>query len=208
MQDPLQLASDVVVPLRSPRDSVGVAVQVRSTLLLSSLQSLRARGLHDRYLACLAPTMRAPLAEVVAGVWMPMEVGVAHYRAIDAMALPQDAQEAMGQDVNERVQGSVLGVIARAAKNAGATPWGVIPQMPRMYDRMFQGGGGVEARRLGPKDALIEIVGLPLLDVPYLRGAFRGAFASGLAPFCQRAYVTLAPGAAATGCAAYRLSWA
>jgi hypothetical protein len=152
--------------------------------------------------------MRGPLAEVVAGVWMPMDVGVAHYRAIDAMDLPQDAHAAMGQDVNERVQGSVLGVIARAAKSAGATPWSVIPQMPRMYDRMFQGGGGVEARRLGPKDALVEIVGLPLLDVPYLRSAFRGAFASGLAPFCQRAYVTLAPGAAPAGCAVYRLSWA
>jgi hypothetical protein len=204
----VESAADIVVPLRGPRESLGVATHVRSTLLLSSLQSLRSRGLSDRYLACLEPEMHAPLGEVVAGVWLPMAVGLAHYRALDAMALPEDVQAAIGHDVNERVQGSVIGLIARTARGAGATPWTAMAQMPRLWDRMFQGGGGVEGRRLGPKDALVELVGLPLLDVPYLRAAFRGAFLAGLAPFCQRVYVTLSADRRPAGGATFRLSWA
>ena len=68
----------IVTPLPGPRGTLPEATRVRSTLLLSSLQSLRTRGLFERYVAVLDAAHRDAMLEAVAGAWLPMAVGIAH----------------------------------------------------------------------------------------------------------------------------------
>ena len=71
----------------------------------------------------------------------------------------------------------------------GATPWTGLGYLDRLWERVFSGGGGIGLTRLGPKEARVEIVGLPLLLVPYFRHAFRGTMSAGLELFCAHAYL-------------------
>jgi hypothetical protein len=198
---------ELVLSLPAPRATLPTATHVRSTLLLSSLQSLRSRGLFERYASGVDPIHRPAILDAVAGVWLPMDVGVAHYRACDALGLSSDEQAGMGRDVNLRVQGSVLGVLARTARDAGVTPWIVIGSLGRLWLRMFDGGGGVEAHKTGPKDARVELVGLPLLGIGYFRHAFRGVFEGGLEPICQRAFIREESDEGTETSAVFRVQW-
>jgi hypothetical protein len=198
---------EIVTPLPGPRGTLPEATRVRSTLLLSSLQSLRTRGLFERYVAVLDAAHRDAMLEAVAGAWLPMAVGIAHYRACDALELTAEEEAAMGRDVSVRVQGTVLDLLLRTARGAGVTPWAVLGALGKLWSRTFDGGGGVEVRKTGPKDARAELVGLPLLVVPYFRHAFRGVFQEGLVPFCQRAYVRESVEEATDTSAVFRLQW-
>jgi hypothetical protein len=184
-----------------------MATHVRSTLLLSSIQSLKVRGLFERYAASLDEAHRRDILDAVAGVWLPMDVALAHYQACETLGLSPEEQTAIGRDVNLRVQGSVLGLLARTARDAGVTPWVVLASLGRLWQRTFDGGGGVEVHRTGPKDARVELVGLPLLRVPYFRHAFRGVFQGGLTPISQRAYVHEQSGHGTETSAVFRVQW-
>jgi hypothetical protein len=189
------------------RDRRDVATHVRSTLLLSSIQSLRAQGLGPRYEALLARAAHDAVLGCVAGVWLPMQLGLAHYEACEAMRLTPEQQEAQGRQVGERLHGAMLGVVARAARGAGVTPWSLLGRMDLLWERVIQGGAGPSLVQLGPKEARVELVGLPLLDVPYVRRAYRGLFQVALQTLCSKVYVTDVR-VAGVHVAAYRVSWA
>jgi hypothetical protein len=198
---------EVIVGLDASRDGVGLASHVRSTLLLSSVQSLRAKGLFDRYATHLQPADKDALLNTVAGMWMPMSLGMSHYRACEALGLSLSDATQLGHDVGNRVQGSLLGVLMRAAKGSGVTPWTVLGQIGRLWDRTFQGGGGASLTKLGPKEARAELIGLPLMAVPYFRHAYRGAFIAALELFCEKVYVTEVHNRQSDVSGAYRISW-
>ena len=198
---------EVIVGLDASRDADAVATHVRSTLLLSSVQSLRAKGLYDRYVTHLDGADKEALLSSVAGVWLPMSIGMSHYRACEALGLSLVEATQMGHDVGNRVQGSMLGVVMRAAKGSGVTPWMVLGQVGRLWDRTFQGGGGVSLTKLGPKEARAELIGLPLMAVPYFRHAYRGAFMAAVELFSEKVYVTEVPSRQSDVSGAYRLSW-
>ena len=201
---------EVVLPLLRPRDEIGVATEVRSTLLLGSIQSLRALGHYDRYVSHLDPAARETVLTSVAGVWLPMSYAIAHYEACDALALPLKDEVALGHAVGNRIQGAFLGLIVRTAKNAGVTPWAILTELNRIWDRTFRGGGGPFVAKLGPKEARVELIGLPILDVPYFRHAYEGTFLAAFEPFCNKVYVQeTGPLLRRTpNEAAYRVSWA
>lgn len=194
-----------VVPFTKPLAKLGLASELRSTLILSSLESLRTGGLMDRYHGLLAPSYAGAIDHLVAGVWLPMEVAVAHYDACERLGLTLEEQLQLGAAVSERVHGSFL-MLLRAARKVGATPWTALSKTAHMYDRLFQGGGGVGVRKLGPKEARLDLVGVPALDVPYFRHALRGVVEAGASLFCSRCYVRelRRPGLAS---ASLRISW-
>lgn len=177
---------EVLIPLPAGDNP---ASHVRSTLVLSSVQSLRAKGLFERYESLLDPAMRETIQSLIAGVWLPMETGLKHYRACEAMGIPFADQVTIGHEVGNRIQSSILGLLLKGAKGVGATPWTGLGYLDRLWERVFSGGGGVGLTRLGPKEARVEIAGLPLLAVPYFRHAFRGTMSAGLELFCARVYV-------------------
>jgi len=77
--------AEVVVPFRVPEQRLGRATEVRTTLLVSSLQSLRRRGHLDQYLRHLPAQRHATIQAVIAGQWAAIEVGRAHYVACEAL---------------------------------------------------------------------------------------------------------------------------
>jgi hypothetical protein len=196
---------EIFVPLPAPVDRIEPMRAVRSTLVSSSLQAIRARSLGDRYFERLPPHWHERVHALVAGTWLPMDVVRAHYEVLDAIVPEAEERLAIGREVADRVQGSLLATLARLSTGAGVTPWTGLAALPRLWDRMFQ-GGAVSVVKQGPKDALLDMVHFPLLDIGYFNAAFRGLAAAGMELFCRRAFVSNVPRAGVIW--RVRISWA
>jgi hypothetical protein len=190
---------DIVLPFPAPPEALGELTEVRSTLLAASMQSLRARGLFERYSLLLAPAHRDAVLNSVAGEWLPVDSAAAHYIACDGLQLSVDEQLKMGHDVSRRTHEAFLGLLVKMARGVGVTPWVVLPKLNVLYQRVFR-GGGLQITRMGPKDAKVEVVGLSLLSIPYFRNAHLGMYEAGLGMFASHvqarstSLATLAPG--------------
>jgi hypothetical protein len=158
---------------------------VRSTLILSSMQSLRARGLLDRYLQCVAGEHRESLLGAVAGTWLGVDVAAAHYEACDALGLGVGKQLEIAMEVGRQVHGTFLGTMMRLARSVGMTPWSALEQSARLHQRLFL-GGGISVTARSPKDADAVMVGNPLCSIEYFRVGVRGVYQAALQPLCTR----------------------
>ena len=199
---------EVLLPFPAPLESIGVAKQLRSTLVASSLQSLRRRDLIDRYSALVDPAHKDVILSTVAGLWLPMDVGMAHYNAVDALGFSAEEQAGIGAEVSHKLHDTFLGVVMKMATNAGVTPWTLLPKGNQLYSRLFQGGGGTRILKLGPKEARADIVGVPILTVPYFRNAIRGLYQAGISVFCTRCYVHEVARPSPLPSIVLRISWA
>jgi hypothetical protein len=164
------------VLLALPR-TIPVLTGVRSTLIQSSLDTLRKRGHFERYLKLLEPRHRATLLETLAPEWLTPEVANAHYLACDALELPADELMQIGEAVGERIQGTFIGTISRRARLVGLTPWLMVPHFERLRERLLR-GGGMEVTRTGPKDCDVDMRVLGLCQHAYFRAAFCGVLGS------------------------------
>jgi hypothetical protein len=198
---------EILLPFPAPAESLGVATEVRSTLIASSMESLRRRGVYDRYTKLLPPTHLDAILMSVAGQWLPMEVGFAHYGACEALGFSVEEQFAIGAEVSHKIHDTFLGVVVKMAKNAGVTPWTLLPKGNQLYGRLLKGGGGTQVTKLGPKECRAELAGLPLLEVPYFRNAMRGIYQAAMALFCARVYVNELPRRATPTSIAMRVAW-
>jgi hypothetical protein len=181
--------------------------EVRSTLLGAALLTLREQGLEQRYFAQLHPSMHETLRTLPGSTWVPIGYAMEHYRACDAMRLAPDEMKAIGASVSLRTQRSFVATLGRAAASAGATPWHVVAQIPRVWGRIFQGGDHA-AYRLGPKDVEIVTARCPLLEVPYFRVSL-GAYYAAIAGLVARSvHWSPVKGAREAGAHAIRVSWA
>jgi hypothetical protein len=153
---------------------------IRSTILQSSLASLRGRGSFDDWSRVVDPNFRDVIVQSIAPTWLPIEVGVAHYAACEALMLPLSDQVAMGEVVGDRIQGTFMATLLRSARAAGMNPMILLSQFDRMWTRVFQ-GGSIQLVHTGPKDLDIEVRGLPLVRLPYFRTAFCGVVRAGIA---------------------------
>lgn len=181
---------------------------MRSTLIATSLQSLRTRGFLDRYARLVEGPHGETVMTAVAGSWLPMDAAVAHYRACDALRLDTRLQLVIGMDVGNRVHGTFLGMMVRTARTAGVTPWTALAQSSKLHGRLFSGGGTISVTEIGPKDARVEMAGNALCDIDYFRTGMRGLYQAATQLFCSSVYsVELARGRA-PGTTAMRISWA
>ncbi len=113
----------------------------------------------------------------------------------------------MGRKTGTRVNGTLLGTIARLARSTGVTPWTLIAQLPRFWNRGFD-GGDITPEKMGPKEARVTIVEQPLMRFGYFRHGLAGTAEAQLSHFCSRAYVRVErfdPRSLATS---YRYQWA
>lgn len=166
------------------------ASAIRTTLIASSLQSLRTRGLLERYTALLPVAHRDSILHCIAGQWIPLELGRLHYSTCDALGLSESTQRQIGMDVSLRIHETFLGVIVRMAKGVGVTPWAALAKANQTHARVVR-GGGIQVTKLGPKDAIIEIAQLPLLEIPYVRVGAQGMYEAAIGMFAQQASVRL-----------------
>jgi len=181
-------AEEVVVPFPVAREHVHAPKNIRSTLIASSIRSMRERARLDDYLGLLEPRWAELPTIAIAGIWLPLEAGIAHYRACDALGFSHAEQHDIGRQVGNRVHGTFLGTMIRSAKGVGVTPWNALGHGRMLYERLFD-GGAVCVTKVGPKDARMELVANPLVAIPYFRNAMRGLWQVALEFFCTRAYL-------------------
>jgi hypothetical protein len=152
------------------------------------MQSLRSRGLFERYSALLADSHRDRVLNSVAGEWLTTEIALAHYTACEALRLTVEEQIGLGRDVSRRTHETFLGLIVKMARGVGVTPWVVFPKINSLYMRIFR-GGGIQITRLGPNDAKVQTVGLSPLGIPYFRNAYLGMYEAGVGMFAVNVQV-------------------
>jgi hypothetical protein len=80
-------------------------------------------GRFEAYARLLGDPWRDLPSRAIAGLWLPIDAGLAHYRACDALGLSTLEQVAIGREVGDRIHGTFLGTMVRAARGAGVTPW-------------------------------------------------------------------------------------
>ncbi len=198
-----------MLPFPGAPDNLGSATEVRSTLIGSSIRMLRARGHFDRYCSLLPAAHRATILDSVAGQWLPIELGVAHYSACESLGLTVAEPIEMGASVSHLIHGTLLGAAIRLAKDAGVTPWTLLPNGNRLYRRILRGGGGTQVAKVGPKEARVDVVGVPMLAIPYYRNALRGMYHAAVGLFCTQAYVRGSSRTSQdTGAVVLRIAWA
>jgi hypothetical protein len=180
---------------------------VRSTLLLSSFASIRDAGHEEAYRSSLRKDLAAAVIDSVAGMWLPVEVGIAHYAACDALRLAPEREVEIGRGVGNKIRGTLLGTVVRMAKGAGLTPSAVIPQFPRFWSRAFE-GGGMGATIAGPKEILLSVQKVPFAEYHYFRNALRGVAMGVLDLFCTKVYMTETKAPRAEGTICFRVQWA
>lgn len=194
------------VPFDRDRKLIPLTSHVRSTWLTASVQTLKREGYFDRYLELLPKEFHEPILTTVAGVWLPVEVALAHYGACDRLEIgPTDLIE-IGNKVSVIAHGSTLDFASRLAKGAGVTPWVILVNYPKIWARIWQ-GGAVGVFKLGPKEARIEFVGMQCARFVYYRMGLRGVLGNLGAKFCTKGYVAELPKFSTDTTVAYRYAW-
>ena len=178
-----------VLPLRHPEDRIRPVTHVRSSSLVEAQGLLRAGGKIEAYEAALAPDARSDVLGVIPGAWIPVETALAHHRAIDCLRLGPSEQIALATSSGAKMNGALTGTILRMSREVGITPWTLMPHSQRIWDRMCR-GGDISVERVGPKEAIVRMFGLPLFSTSYFRVAIRHVLQSGMSPWCTRGYVT------------------
>jgi hypothetical protein len=179
---------EVLVALPGSRAQVGVATQVRSTLLCAALQTLDKHGLLARYRAEIDPAFEATMFSLTAGLWLPIDIAVKHYAACNRLRLENPLIEDIGNSVGQRIQKSVLQVLVLVSREAGATPWTALSRVPRLNE-LYWRGGAFEIIKTGPKDARMDWLGQPCAETDYYRTSFSGFVRGLLDLFCTKSYV-------------------
>jgi hypothetical protein len=201
------MREEAIIPFSGPPELTPPVTEVRGTLLSSSLQMLRDRGLRDRYLRALPARYHDAIESLVAGTWLPIEVAHAHYVAVDSLGLSDADILQIGRSVGDRIQNGHLGTILRGARNLGGIdPWSIISRVDVLRQRVFRGGEAA-AFKLGPKDARIEFVGISLAQVRYFRVGMQGIIESALSLSARKVYVRTTHGAWGPDSMAYTVSF-
>lgn len=197
-------APEVILPLPERVEPVR---HIRSTLLHSSYASIRDAGYDKAYRAALPRQYHSAIFDTVAGMWIPIEIAVAHYDACATLGLTHERQLALGRDAGKKIEGTILGTAVRMAREVGVTPWTVMPQFNRFWRRAFD-GGALYLEKRGPKEAHMEVHRAAHADCVYWRAALSGLGMGVLELFCRKAYIQETTKKRVPGFASFRVQWA
>lgn len=197
----------MLVEIPFSKDRAPPVTKIRGTLLASSVRGVRERGMDDAYFAILDPEFHDAIRGLVPATWLPVEVGLAHYAAVDQLDLTSADHRAMGRVVAERVQLSWVGTVIRGLKASGAvTPVQILARFQTAFDRLFQ-GGSTGVVQTGPKDIRVEAYGVPMAAGNYFRNAWSGMFESTLELVARKVYVRDLPNHHSATTCAFAISW-
>jgi hypothetical protein len=161
----------------------------------------------DRYLENLPRAYHEPILQSIAGTWLPVDICVAHYKAIDALGLAVTEQVQLGKEAIQRLQKTIFSMAFHAVREAGVTPFRILRSLPSAWDREWK-GGGIAVWKVGPKDARVEIVGFPGCAIPYCRNGIRGIAMGMCELVCTKAYAQEIRGLTSSTTLGIRVSWA
>ena len=180
---------------------------VRGTWIVASVASLRREGLFETYASLLPLACHEAIVHAVPAEWVEIRLAMEHYRACDRLALSRATVAKRGVAISDSIQASLLDIVVRLAKGAGITPWTVFDQYPRIWARVYM-GGAIAVNKVGPKEAIIEIVGVPLLEFDYFRQGLKGVLSNINGKFCRKGYMSDVANHATTSSAVLRYAWA
>jgi hypothetical protein len=180
---------DWILPLREPEPRIRPVTHVRSSAMVIAQGLLREMGQFAAYEEGIPPEDRPAVFGVVPGAWIPVETALAHHRSIDTLRLPPSEQIALATGSGEKVHSALTGTILRMSREIGVTPWALLPHMQRIWDRICR-GGDISIEKVGPKEAVLRMYGLPLCASSYFRVALRYVIQDGLSHWCTRCFVT------------------
>ena len=201
------MKEEVFLPHVAPVDQVPLASAVRGTVILGSVRGLRARGLYERYLEKLDPKYHDAITSLTAATWLPIDLGMAHYQACDAIGLDSATIDAIGRESGLFVNGTVLATVAKISASAGVTPWFPLSNAHKLQARTWV-GSSIAIYKLGPKEARFEWIQLPVARFPYMRAGF-AAFAAAIGGlFTKTMIVKDTDSRPRPSVVSYRMSWA
>lgn len=184
----MSMTADETAVVTDYQSSEGAHVtHLRSTLIGSSVRTLRERGLLERYLRCLPRAYHEELLAPLAPSWIPIEIAEAHYKSCQDMALSEDELCALWQAVLSNVTHTMIAQFLRSGRALGGTPWHSLGQAERLFSRVHR-GGAVRVTRRGPKEALIESRGCSLYRIPYFASGYTTLLRSAALFFAKTAY--------------------
>ena len=196
--------AEIFLPFRTAHPKP--VTEARSTLIVSGIQTLRANGLYDRYVEFLSPQLRQDIMSLVAGLWIPCELALEHYRTMDRLALGKSTIESIGAEVAERGAKTVLGRGSAATKLREPTPWDMLLMSHRNLDINWRGSDMMITKK-GPQEAVVVWAGQPCASVPYFVtswGSFMRAVVSG---YCTTAHHRIDQELCTPTTLAIHLSW-
>lgn len=187
-------ASPSIIPeprgawLRPLDTDVESLTHVRGTLIVASREQMKVLGEYERYLSALSPQANVALVSLIAASWVPVELAVAHFEAIDKLELDTDVIEAATGAVAAKLHGVLLRTVAKAAQATGVTPLSVVRTLGTLWGRTFR-GGAVGVKQTAPKEGTVFVVGSPLLSSRYHRTGIRVHIQVAADLFSERAFV-------------------
>lgn len=199
-------SDEELLPFGAPRESIAPATTIRGSVLITSQRAMRARKLFDRYVENIDAAHKNRLLTMTAAAWVPMDVALAHYTACHKLALDRDVILEIGGEAGRFLNQTVLSVVLRLSKEVGLTPWSALMQADKLRARTWQ-GGKIALFKLGPKEARLEWVGIPVASIPYYKIAF-GGFIFGLVTLlASTVFVRELPRYCTPSTLGYRCSW-
>jgi hypothetical protein len=183
------------------------ATHVRSTLLQSSVLTLRKRGHLERYLTLLPAALHDRLLLNIAPEWYDIEIAMAHYQACEGLMLEDEELEAIGEEVSNKLMNTFLGTVLKSvSRNTGIDPVTVMSHYPKFWARTWR-GGSLEAYRTGPKDLVARGRGMPCARFRYFRVAYAGMVRAACGFAARRVFCTPRFAPAATEEMTVAISW-
>lgn len=178
---------------------------MRGTNFVAGLRWLREHGHDARYFEGLTPAARSMLVAPDASAWVPLDIALIHYRALDALGLTFEERIELGASASRQLNGVVLSTIARLAGSAGLSPLVPLSRAAKLFARNFR-GGAVGVFQTAPTEARFEVRGAPMAVSACHRDNLCGALLDGARPFARDPKVTELPGTTATSYA-FRMRW-
>ncbi|MET0286735.1 MAG: hypothetical protein ABW352_19800 [Polyangiales bacterium] len=157
---------------------------VRGTILALDWRALREASVFEPYKAALEPTLREALLSATAGSWVPVDLVLAHYRALDALHLDEARAHQVGWSVGNGAHGAFLLTLIRLAGVLGVSPWSALEQSYKLWVRSWR-GGAIAVHRLGDRLAEVSLRQVGVCGSHFFRASFAGALCAGIAPFCE-----------------------
>jgi len=178
------LVGEIVLAFRTPNPRP--VTEARSTLIIAGMQALRAQGLYEQYVELLPPKLRQEMMSLVAGLWVPCELALEHYRTMDRLGLPKSTIEAIGNEVADRGSKTTLARMPAATKREDVTPWTMLLRAHRNLDTNWRGSDMMITKE-GPQEAIFIWAGQPCASVPYFVISWAAFMKSLVSNFCTRA---------------------
>jgi hypothetical protein len=181
----------------------------RGILIAGSRAGLHTLGVYDQYVELLPALHRDALLYCLANTWLPMDQTMAHFDACDRLQLKQSQYDEIGRALADRMTKTFLSAALRAARSLGAdgqVRFG-LSQMDRFLPRIYQGGRCTVVSG-GPKDAIMELTGIPFAGSAYYRGVVLAETKALMGVLCRSLFVRFVPARAGSKeSLALSLSW-